>query len=33
MSETTNTSAVGDKHSKVGPGVAGDPAYGNDSPH
>ena len=25
--------AAGDKRSKVGMGVAGDPAYGNDSPH
>ena len=24
--------AAGDKRSKVGMGVAGDPAYGNDSP-
>ena len=24
--------AAGDKRSKVGTGVAGDPAYGNDSP-
>ena len=28
----TNTSPAGDKRSKVGMGVAGDPAYGNDSP-
>ena len=25
--------AAGDKRSKVGMGVAGDPNYGNDSPH
>ena len=24
---------AGDKRSKIGMGVAGDPAYGNDSPH
>ncbi len=32
MCSTTNTSDVDYKRSKVGMGVAGDPAYGNDNP-